>query len=220
MYRETDTGSDSRADVSRALLTLFPTLVSDIRSLSRALHATWCMMRRARCMLHRTYCTGSFEIDYDYFGSDLDSGRTNINTIEECALLCGQTPACRSFSWGKNPSIWYCSTILANVAPCITLKAGTIPCRSTAMPPQSTTEFLSQVISHVLHEVERDGRAHSQQLLRLRPAMHACADASSNFAACHKRIVGLLHGRLDVFVQQRGLVRLQRWLCNDETAVQ
>jgi hypothetical protein len=57
-------------------------------------------------MLYRIYCTGSFEVDYDYVGADLDAGRTNINTIEECALLCGQTPACRSFSWGKNPSIW------------------------------------------------------------------------------------------------------------------
>ncbi len=56
--------------------------------------------------LARVYCSGSFETSYDYHGSDLDGGLSNINTITQCALLCGATPTCKSFSWGKNPSIW------------------------------------------------------------------------------------------------------------------
>jgi hypothetical protein len=72
----------------------------------RLVPQTWSQAMSMRAAVLIPNCSSSFETGYDFQGSDLESGRPGINSITECALLCGRTSGCQSFTYGKNPSIW------------------------------------------------------------------------------------------------------------------
>ena len=50
---------------------------------------------------YATPCAGcTIERDYDYGGSDLET-HSNVESAENCAVLCGSTSGCMSWTYGK-----------------------------------------------------------------------------------------------------------------------